>query len=47
MAKGGNKVVRRSSISGKFVSKQEVKRHPATTETEHRRGKPNPPKRTK
>ena len=30
------KVVRRSSKSGKFVSKKYLKEHPSTTETERR-----------
>jgi hypothetical protein len=36
MAKGGTKIVRRNSDSGRFVTKEYVKSHPKTTETEHR-----------
>lgn len=46
MAKGGTKIVRRNSEDGRFVSKEYVKNHPKTTETEHRPTKrPPPPKR--
>jgi hypothetical protein len=45
MAKGGTKIVRRNSDNGKFVSKEYVKAHPKTTETEHRPTKRTPPKK--
>jgi hypothetical protein len=47
MAKGGTKIVRRNSDSGRFVTKEYVKAHPKTTETEHRPTKSSPPKRKK
>jgi len=46
MSKGGSKIVRRSSISGRFVTKAYVAKHPRTTETEHRGGR-TPPKKPK
>ena len=36
MAKKNVVIVRRNAVDGKFVSPDYVKKHPKTTETEHR-----------